>query len=121
MALAKSARVERVLIVFGPDGTLKGAHQEREEIISEDGAILSQRQLPPEPLTPGALAALMPEQAVLIAQVAVLQEVLATVTNDRDIKSAALAESERVSMDRAARIDALSAEIARMQTERVPL
>lgn len=94
MAITKTSRVERVLIVLNEDGSLKGAHQEQEEMLAEDGTILSQRQLLPEPLTPETLAAALPSQAALAAQVEALLASLASVTADRDAKAGRITELE---------------------------
>lgn len=72
MSITDTTHIERVLIVLNPDGSLKGAHQERlREVRDGDVALLSATQLPAEPLTPEALAAVLP-QAALAAQAAAL-------------------------------------------------
>lgn len=115
MAIVKTTRVERVLIVLAADGTLKGAHQEREEVIAEDGAVLSQRQLPPEPLTGDALAAVLPSQSALSSQVGSLQAALAEMTADRDAQARMASAAEAFGNDLSQRVSALEAQIAAMQ------
>ena len=60
--------VERVLIVLNPDGTLKGAHQESLQTYDDGSA----RQLPASGLDAATLAAILPDQAALAAQVQAL-------------------------------------------------
>lgn len=72
MALTKSTRVERVLIVLDADGGLKGAHAESLTTISDGDIVLAVTQEPAAPLTAQALAGVLPDQAALLAQVQAL-------------------------------------------------
>lgn len=77
MALTQQTYVERILIVLNPDGTLKGAHQERLEAIVDGETVLSVKQLGAEPLDAQALANVLPDQAALAAQVQTLTDQVA--------------------------------------------
>ena len=72
MAIEKQSYIERVLIVLNPDGSIKGAHQERLTRILEAEAqvVYSEIQESAEVLTPQALAGVLPQKAALIAQIA---------------------------------------------------
>lgn len=80
MTILKTIYAERVLIVLNADGSIKGAHQDRIETISEGDNIISQRMLGAEALEPATLAAVLPDRAALVAQV----QQLADVTAERD-------------------------------------
>lgn len=69
MTIAKSTYTRTVLIVLNENGTLRGAHQERVETITNDGTVISSRVMAAEPVSPEALAALLPDRAALLAQV----------------------------------------------------
>lgn len=59
---------ERCTIVLNPDGSVRGAQMERLQVYAPDMA----RYLPAEPVDPAVLATLLPTQAALIEQVALL-------------------------------------------------
>lgn len=91
MAIEKTVRAERIAIFLQPDGSLKGAHQERIEEWVEGGEVLSVTQLPAEPLTAEALASVLPSRAALSAQVQALTTALDEMTADRNALAAKLA------------------------------
>lgn len=101
MALTKTTRVERVLIVLDMDGSLKGAHAESLTTISDGDIVLAVTQEPAAPLTAQALAGVLPDRAALLAQVQAL-----TVERDAALASRAQAEQER---------DQLAAQVAAVQ------
>lgn len=68
MALSERTYIERILVVLNADGTIRGAHQERIREILDDGAVLSVRSIPAEPVDGTALASALP-QAALLAQI----------------------------------------------------
>lgn len=72
MAITDTSYTERVLIVLNPDGSLKGVHQERLREVRDGNSLLSASQLPAEPLAAETLAAVLPQQAALLAQIAAL-------------------------------------------------
>lgn len=72
MPITKSSYVERILIVLNEDGTVKGAHQNSLNTIHEDGAILRQIQGDAVAMDAATLAAVLPDQAALLAQVQAL-------------------------------------------------
>jgi hypothetical protein len=80
-------RIERVLIVFGDGGELKGAHAEDIQIIDIGGGETMQRQLPARSMTAEDLTDIFGDASALIAQVAAL-------TTERDTALARVAELE---------------------------
>jgi hypothetical protein len=103
MAITKTEYVERVVIVFRTDGTLKGAHQSGLEIIADNGATISERETAPVPVDAATLAQLLPDVATLTAQVSALvverDELTAqvsTLTTERDGLAAQLAATAGV-------------------------
>lgn len=82
--MERTTYVERVMIVLNPDGTLKGAHQDKLERITSNGETLVERMLGAEPLDAAALASVLPDHAALAAQVQAL-------TDERDDLAAKLA------------------------------
>lgn len=66
--------VERVLIVFGPDGAVHAAHQERlKRIEGDDGGVIAEKSHGAEPLEPETLAQLVGDRAALLAETAQLR------------------------------------------------
>lgn len=85
MTISKAAHIERVLIAFNDDGTVRGAHQETLERVMEDGAQLSAKYLPAAPITAAALTGLFGLQAAsLVASVDAQARSIATLTAERD-------------------------------------
>lgn len=112
MALSQTAYVERVVIVMAPDGSFKGAHQERLETLKNGAEVLSARMLPAEPLSAEALVRILPDAAALSAQVLALQAQLETASADSASAAAAkaTAEGERdTARQRVAELEALLA------------
>lgn len=107
MALQRSSRVERVLLVLSETGVLRGAHQERIETITEDGAVIQVRQLAAEPLDAAALAGVLPGEATLLAQIG-------TLTAERDAAVAALSAAE-------SRVSELEARLSPKDTDGLPI
>lgn len=93
MTITQSSSVDRVLITLSPDGTLRGAQQERLRMIRDDDTVISAAYEPAEALDAQALAAVLPDSAVLLAQVAALQASLTAAEQDRD---AAVAERDQL-------------------------
>lgn len=83
MPVTQTSYVERVLIVLNPDGTLKGAHQERSSEIKDGDTVLSVRQEGAEPINAAIVASVLPS-ATYISQAASLTAQLETVTAERD-------------------------------------
>lgn len=77
MAITVTSYPERILIVLNPDGSLKGAHQERLETIVDGETVINAKQLGAEPLDEAALVAVLPDQAALAAQVQSLTDQVA--------------------------------------------
>lgn len=87
MPITNTTHVDRVLIVLNPDGTLKGAHAEKLRRVADGATVLQETIMPAEPLTADMLAAVIPKQAALAAQVAALAA-------ERDAAVAAKAQAE---------------------------
>lgn len=92
MALTETTRVERVLVVLNPDGSLAGAHQESLREIKDGDTVIAAQQQPAVPLDAATLAGLLPNQAALMAQVQGLTDQLAAVSADRDAKASQVAQ-----------------------------
>lgn len=75
---------ERVLIVLNPDGTLRGAHAETLRRILDGASVLNETMLPAEPVSPEALAGVLPNQAALLSQNAALLAQITSLTAERD-------------------------------------
>jgi hypothetical protein len=74
MVYETNTYVERVLITLNPDGSFRGAHQERLSQVLRDGEVIGERQEPAEPLTAEALISVLPDAAASLAQVAALTD-----------------------------------------------
>lgn len=94
MALTDTSYPERVLIVLNLDGSLKGAHQERLREVKDGDVLLSVMQLPAEPLTADALAAVLPAHAALAAQVQALTDQVTAAVSAMDAAVAAKEAAE---------------------------
>lgn len=103
MTIVKIDYAERVLIVLNPDGSFKGAHQERHVVVKDGDQVLSESMSLPEPLSPEALATVLPDQAALASQIVSMQSALDSLANenttlaadksDRDTRIASLTAS----------------------------
>lgn len=104
--ISDTTRIERVLIVLNPDGTLKGAHQESIRTVKDGETLLVSKQLDPVPVTLEALQAILPAaewiaktQAAVDAQAAA-ELSLQRMTEERDQvaaeRNAVRAEVERL-------------------------
>lgn len=100
MAIEKTTHLYEVLIRFGPDGNVRGAHQQSVERITDGDTVLSERQNPPVPVDPDALGGILGKNvAAMLAQIEGLKLDIA---------------------ERDAAIDALEAEVGRL-TALVPV
>lgn len=120
MTITKEAYPERVLLVLTPNGTLKGAHQERLEVVMENGVALPDfpaKQHPAEPLDASTLLKLLPDQGVLLAQVQQLTDDCADVTADRDALRAAVKRADETRDAALTRIEALLADNAQLAAD----
>lgn len=78
MTIQKATTLYEVLIRFGADGTVKGAHQQSIERITDGEAVLSERQLNPETVDPAALGELLGKNtAEMLAQIDSLTKAVA--------------------------------------------
>lgn len=77
MALTQEIYTERVLIVLNPDGSFRGAHQEKFRRVMDGETVLQAIQSPAEPVTAETLASVLPGQASLLAQLAAEAEAAA--------------------------------------------
>lgn len=84
MAITTTSYTERVLIVLNEDGALKGAHQETLTISRDGDTVVAASQGSAVPLDAAALAAILPNQAALAAQVQALTDALSEMTAARD-------------------------------------
>lgn len=73
--LEKSSYVERVLIVLNSNGTIKGAHSQTLDTISEDGIELRVSQGDPQPVSADAIGVVLPTLAQAISQIQSLIDV----------------------------------------------
>lgn len=116
MAITKTANVERVLIVLNPDGTFKGAHSETLETVSDGDSILGAKYMPPVPLDPATLAAVLPSQGASAATIQALTDALSALKVDRDRAVSALTEErDALAAQLRAIADAAASEITPVQ------
>lgn len=102
MTIERNTWVERALIAFNRDGTVRGAQQERLERVTDGADVLSEKYLPAEAISADALqgalgaqlAAMIEQNAAQALQIADLSRALAEV---EAAKAAAEAEVTRLS------------------------
>ncbi len=109
-----------ILIRFGSDGSLKGAHQQRRRIVQLDGEILKDQELPAEPIDVAGMGAVLGEaSAIAITSAAALlleRDRLAAERDDLSAMVAAAAAARDAAESAAAKAaedrDKLEAELA---------
>lgn len=69
MAIEKTTRIERFLIVVKADGTLKAAAAYDLETISDGDLVITTRELPAREIQSGELASVFPDRAALLATI----------------------------------------------------
>lgn len=83
MAIEEKTRIERLLIVFNDDGTVKAAHQQKLTSVTGTSIPIPDVQGDAEPVTPDAVVTLFPDRASLLTQVQGLLDNVAALTELR--------------------------------------
>lgn len=116
MALEEQTWIERVLIVFNPDGTLRGAQQIRMTAIFRDGVrMAADQEYAAEPLDGETLATALPAVAALTAQCAAQLTTMEAQQLENERMQQLVAEADRALAVMSAEFERLRAEVARLQ------